>query len=231
MRLFLLATAALIAVPASATTLFSENFNSITTNTLNIGPGNAITKAASMDVIGEVDAVVPVNGFGITATSTVIDLDGSSGPGAVIKSGFNLVAGRSYTLSFVAGGAQRGSASDSLYVQLLSSTSGDLSILSSTGLFSFVGGSIVGLNEAFAAGRPVTGSTPFTLSSFTLLANNNTSFGFKIGTNSGDNIGPLLDEVSLTRNAVPEPSSWAMLIAGFGLVGAARRNRRRALAA
>jgi hypothetical protein len=28
-----------------------------------------------------------------------------------------------------------------------------------------------------------------------------------------------------TGNAVPEPSSWAMLIAGFGLVGAARRRR------
>lgn len=29
--------------------------------------------------------------------------------------------------------------------------------------------------------------------------------------------------------AVPEPQSWAMLIAGFGLVGLARRSRRRAL--
>ena len=31
--------------------------------------------------------------------------------------------------------------------------------------------------------------------------------------------------------AVPEPASWAMLIAGFGLTGAAMRRRRRALAA
>lgn len=31
-------------------------------------------------------------------------------------------------------------------------------------------------------------------------------------------------------NAVPEPSSWAMMIAGFGLVGASLRQRRRALA-
>ncbi|WP_235927658.1 PEPxxWA-CTERM sorting domain-containing protein [Sandarakinorhabdus rubra] len=30
---------------------------------------------------------------------------------------------------------------------------------------------------------------------------------------------------------IPEPSSWAMLIAGFGLVGAARRRRRAAIAA
>ncbi len=39
----------------------------------------------------------------------------------------------------------------------------------------------------------------------------------------------LLDGVSL-QAAVPEPASWAMLIAGFGLVGAAAR-RRRAVAA
>jgi hypothetical protein len=32
-------------------------------------------------------------------------------------------------------------------------------------------------------------------------------------------------------NAVPEPASWAMLIAGFGLAGAAMRRRRAALAA
>jgi hypothetical protein len=30
---------------------------------------------------------------------------------------------------------------------------------------------------------------------------------------------------------VPEPSSWAMLIAGFGLTGAAMRRRRRTVAA
>jgi hypothetical protein len=32
-----------------------------------------------------------------------------------------------------------------------------------------------------------------------------------------------------TGNAVPEPASWAMLIAGFGLVGASARGRRSAL--
>ena len=34
-----------------------------------------------------------------------------------------------------------------------------------------------------------------------------------------------------TGGAVPEPASWAMLIAGFGLVGAAQRRRKAALAA
>jgi hypothetical protein len=34
-----------------------------------------------------------------------------------------------------------------------------------------------------------------------------------------------------TFTAVPEPASWAMLIAGFGLTGAVMRRRRMALAA
>lgn len=36
--------------------------------------------------------------------------------------------------------------------------------------------------------------------------------------------GPALDGVSVA--AVPEPATWAMMIFGFGLVGAAMRRRR-----
>lgn len=41
--------------------------------------------------------------------------------------------------------------------------------------------------------------------------------------------GSPFDTLTLSTGAVPEPASWAMMIAGFGLVGAALR--RRALAA
>jgi hypothetical protein len=40
----------------------------------------------------------------------------------------------------------------------------------------------------------------------------------------------LLQNVVSARSLVPEPASWAMLIAGFGLVGATMRRRRAALA-
>jgi hypothetical protein len=36
-----------------------------------------------------------------------------------------------------------------------------------------------------------------------------------------------LDDVSLTPYAVPEPSTWALMLAGFGLTGGALRARRR----
>lgn len=47
--------------------------------------------------------------------------------------------------------------------------------------------------------------------------------------NTGDNIG-LDNFVSSRTGAVPEPASWAMLIAGFGLTGAVMRRRRSVIA-
>jgi choice-of-anchor C domain-containing protein len=39
--------------------------------------------------------------------------------------------------------------------------------------------------------------------------------------------GPALDNVSITSGAVPEPATWALMIVGFGAVGATLRSRRR----
>jgi hypothetical protein len=58
---------------------------------------------------------------------------------------------------------------------------------------------------------------------------NNTSTTISFSNFSGsDGIDPILDDVSVTT--VPEPTSWTMLIAGFGLVGATMRRRRIAVA-
>ena len=50
---------------------------------------------------------------------------------------------------------------------------------------------------------------------------------------SGEGGYAVLDDVSFAAagGGVPEASTWAMLIAGFGLVGAAMRRRSAALAA
>lgn len=44
-------------------------------------------------------------------------------------------------------------------------------------------------------------------------------------TGTSDSLGGYLDDIGLT--AVPEPETWALLIAGFGVVGAAARRRGR----
>ena len=55
---------------------------------------------------------------------------------------------------------------------------------------------------------------------FTIASDQNVRF-FVLDTNYPDNIGG----VSLQLAAVPEPSTWALLIAGFGTLGTAMRRR------
>ena len=50
------------------------------------------------------------------------------------------------------------------------------------------------------------------------------------GTTPGEKHGGYVDATfTLTQSAVPEPATWAMMITGFGLVGAAMRRRQRAV--
>jgi hypothetical protein len=70
----------------------------------------------------------------------------------------------------------------------------------------------------------IPGNTPFTLSTFSFVAGNSGTLQFGLGTHSHDNVGPLVDSVSL--DVVPEPATWALMISGFGLAGAALRRRR-----
>jgi hypothetical protein len=80
--------------------------------------------------------------------------------------------------------------------------------------------------------NPSEGSTPWRIEHFKFTATSVSqvlSF-LSIGTPNGQPPVALLDGVSLTQ-AVPEPATWAMMIAGFGLVGGLARRRRAAVLA
>ncbi len=78
---------------------------------------------------------------------------------------------------------------------------------------------------------PSGGSTPWAsvTANFTATGANQTLSFLANGTPSGLPPVALLDNVSV-RGAVPEPSTWAMMLMGFGGVGFSMRKRRRSVA-
>lgn len=71
--------------------------------------------------------------------------------------------------------------------------------------------------------------TARTSSSFALVSGTQYTLSFT-GLSAEDRTS-FIDDVALSVAAVPEPSTWAMLIIGFGMVGAAARRRKAAVAA
>ena len=138
-----------------------------------------------------------------------VALDGDvNARGALTQMINGLTIGRTYTLSFDWAAGQyadrSGATTEKLQVQL--------------GSDSFTTTTLNTPNHGFLGWYSVTHT--FTASSTSELL----SF-LSIGTPSGMPPVALLDSVSL-QGPVPEPASWAMFIAGFGLIGAAARNRR-----
>jgi len=91
------------------------------------------------------------------------------------------------------------------------------------------------LSEPFAESVSSTdpfgyGSTPWTHFNVALLAGSYTiEIGVRNNGPANDNGFPsymLVDNISVTSGAVPEPATWALMIGGFGMAGAMLRRRR-----
>ena len=184
---------------------------------------------------GTVDIVTNGN-FGITCAGNngaCADLAGTPGPGMLTSTGINFLAGRNITISYELSGNQRDLARDTFDFKVLFAVppggfggviSGPPSYLSPGGFQAAVTGGTY--SEVISGDR-----TFLTYSGFVNLTAPGTLF-LQFAGRGGDNvnIGPILDNVLVTQGAIPEPASWALLIAGFGLVGAAQRRRRPATA-
>ncbi|RZT10573.1 PEP-CTERM protein-sorting domain-containing protein/MYXO-CTERM domain-containing protein [Duganella sp. CF402] len=190
-----IAAALLTASSVHAATIFADNFDS------NTDALNASSFANGWTVSdGTVDIIGPTGGWDlIPGNGYYIDLDGSTGKAGLFSNSIAVSAGQTYILSFSLAGNQRasyGTGGDSVTVNF-------------------------GTNSQVIGRTETVGFQTFSLS-YTALADGNAVFSFRNA--GGDNIGALLDNVSVA--AVPEPTTYAMLLAGLGLVGAAARRRR-----
>ncbi|MEK7431046.1 MAG: PEPxxWA-CTERM sorting domain-containing protein [Pseudomonadota bacterium] len=216
-----LAASALFALPAHAGTVFSDNFD--TDNGGNSGLN--YTGFANWDVVGGTVDVVKSGDYGITCAGSCVDLDGSTGQNGKIqtKQSFNFTSNNLIEVNYDVTGNQRGGGLDSLFGVLVFDAP---TTLHNVTFFGVSFGDFTTPSLTFQlSGIP--SNYPLTNVAFSATTGNAGSFRLQFGTNSGgDNMGPLLDNVSIgVSSAVPEPATWAMMIMGFGLVGSAMRRR------
>jgi hypothetical protein len=230
--LALASAAALFTVPAHAATVFSDDFESDQAGLGLTSLKNFTVLQSDSDPVSKtVDVVSPATApsFGMTVSSNVVDLDGTPGPAFMYSNDtFKYKKGDTITLTFDLGGAQRGSVSDEFQALFLLDS---LQKVTSIGYTNLDGNDLVA-GPVWVYGSDIeaffAGTEPMEKRSIFFTAAQDGYFKFAFATTSADNVGTLLDNVILdiTPGAVPESSTWAMMIAGFGAVGMGMRRRR-----
>jgi PEP-CTERM motif len=201
---FLLASSIFIlSSAAQAQVVFSDNFDANSLG-LNAVPAGWTVTAGTVDIIGDPDYFNFIPGSG-----RFIDLDGSTGDAGILSKSLLLSGGTQYTASFQLAGNHRDGNTETVTGILgvgIGNTSSIFSLPQNAGWTNY---SLV--------------FTPTTTGAYVL----------SFGNSGGDNIGMLLDNVSVSvtsdvgvTSAVPEPETYAMLLAGLGLLGFAARRRK-----
>lgn len=229
MRMFVLAALAATALtaPASAGVVYSNNFDAENggNTALNYNGFNGLTVTN-----GTVD-LVKSGDFGITCaggSGACVDLDGSTNDAGLVSSNsYAFNSGERVSLSLLFSGNQRNAPppdSFSMRFNFGGPVSGSFGIMSSffgnTNFGSFTNQTSLTLTVSNI--QPNFAMTDLTFF-FDPTNGGSTSFALQDGGN--DNIGVVIDNLSLSVGAVPEPATWAMMIAGFALVGAGARRR------
>jgi hypothetical protein len=223
----LVACTLLVAGTANASVIFNDNFNAEAA-ALNY------TGFANWTVYGQVDTVATVNPYGIGDCDGIcVDLDGTPGDGYMISREIAFSAGERIFVSFDVSGNQRNDGLDYFFHLIAFSPRIDIQDFEILSGYSPLGiqGSYANNDGIAFSGQPLAGGSPYKTYRYAFTPLGAGTLNLQFATSSYDNIGPILDNVLVTQGgAVPEPATWAMLIAGFGLVGFAAR-RRRALSA
>lgn len=222
-----LAVAALTASSALADVVFTDNFDAENGGATAL---NYNTFAKWTVLAGQHVDLVHNGDSGTSGSGSYVDLDGTSGPGQIYtKQVFAFDAGDLITINFDLSGSQRSAGLDTFYAGLFDLNplgNGRTNTSVSMDGVPFFPADVSGV-QALGALFSLPGTTPWTDGQVRFNVTNAGVGVFYFGTYSADSVGPLLDNVSISIGAVPEPSTWALTIGGFGLAGAALRRRRR----
>jgi hypothetical protein len=224
-----LAAAAVMAMPASAVTIFSQNYDSAprANNTTNV-PGFTVTGGA--DIISNGTAGVLCAG----AAGRCLDLVGSPNVGSITSTPINFNAGRLITVSFhLSGNPRAGTPADIFNFALGFTDPENIAVFTLiSGFQGSYGSTGPGISTMGTYTESLVRNRPFVSYALSFVP---TSAGSLLltfgGAGPNDSAGPILDNVLVGSQVVPEPSTWLMLLAGFGMVGLAARRRRSSVAA
>jgi len=235
----LLATAALatamLASTAQAVVLFSDNFEELSPTVHANGQYDtnftAFTTGLHVED-GTVDLIGPGNPWALTGATNFVDLDGSTRNGGILRTdAFAFNAGDVITFEFDLAGNQR-HGTDQWDFGFQTADSNNIQFLNivRTGLLE-LGPGPSAFGPAIGAGNAALANTSaWNHYSLSFTAGNSGSFTAYVGTASADKLGPLVDNLLLTSipglASVPEPTTWLLMILGFGGVGAMMRRQR-----
>ncbi|HEY5300285.1 MAG TPA: PEPxxWA-CTERM sorting domain-containing protein [Acetobacteraceae bacterium] len=197
---------------ADASVIFSENFASSVGG--NYGAPSVIPNSQFYVSAGNIDLIGTPSGSPFSCVDNpggnCVDLVGAFANGGITSTPtFLLVAGDTYTVSF--GSNLQGFSATDTAMTTFQVSLGDLS---QTETLTAADG-----DKAFSITfSPTANETGASLSFLSLTAPDAVH-------------GAVIDNIVLTQTpeiAVPEPSSWAIMLAGFGAIGARIRTRRKA---
>jgi len=223
--------AAAFVVPAHAGVVYSNDFNSENggNTALNYNGFNGLTVTN-----GTVD-LVKSGDFGIGCaggSGACVDLDGSTNDAGLVSSNsYAFNAGDHVALSLLFSGNQRNAPppdSFTMRFDFSGPVSGNFGYMSTV-----FGNSTAAFTNQTSLTLTVSNIQPnFAFADLTFFFDptNGGSTTFALQDAGNDNIGVVIDNLSLSVDAVPEPATWAMMLAGFGLAGIAVRRRRPAVA-
>lgn len=231
MTRFLVATlaGALTALPASAAVVYSNNFDAE-------NGGNSALNYNGFSGLSVTDGTVDLvksGDFGITCkggSGSCVDLDGSTNnAGLTSSASYAFAAGDLVTLQLDWSGNQRNVPPNDGFEMRFNFTSGLVTgtFGSNSTLFGPQNyGAFSTSNSLFLSITNIPPSFAFNDISFFFRANTAGSATFSLQDFGNDNVGVVVDNLSLDITAVPEPASWALMILGFASVGAAARRRK-----